>query len=128
MCKDRVGKKRKKMINLLTNLYQQGIELFSASKTLDDFTRFSTATNTQWTLNYRIIRDVLDISNSSPFPFPEISSSTPTLLNRLLYNCKSDVSNIFLHYLSTENQYFFYTIYTHSGQMEQRKKVLEVQI
>lgn len=116
------------MINLLTNLYQQGIELFSASKALDDFTRFSTATNTQWTLNYRIIRDVLDISNSSPFPFPEISSSTPTLLNRLLYNCKSDVSNIFLNYLSTENQYFFYTIYSYSGQMEQRKKVLEVQI
>ncbi|VDI61184.1 Hypothetical predicted protein [Mytilus galloprovincialis] len=52
-------KQKYTMTVLLANLYDQGIQCFSVSETLCDYTRFSTTFNKQLNINSRLVHEVL---------------------------------------------------------------------
>ncbi|XP_071162546.1 uncharacterized protein [Mytilus edulis] len=96
---------KKKLTSLLTNLYQQGIECFSASKTLHDFNNCSTKFDKPLNTNSRLIHDILKIPCSCQFISTE--KSIPKLLNCMLYHSKTELCRaIFLYHLARAHQFY----------------------
>ncbi|XP_071160869.1 cyclic GMP-AMP synthase-like receptor 2 [Mytilus edulis] len=111
--------KKKSLSNLLRNLYQQGIQCFSASETLHGYARLSTTTTSQFNITSKLIHDVLEICNDCPASFDETSISI--CLNRLLHYCKTDLSKVFLYYLSKAHQHKPQIQHTHNSQSNKQQ-------
>lgn len=91
------------MTNLLKNLYQQGIQCFTVSETLCDYSRFPTEMNKQLKIRTRLVDNVLNISCICP-----LSLDTVTIhkqLYSLFHRSKTDLSkSIFIYFFSRVHQ------------------------
>lgn len=98
--------KMKKLSNLLKTLYQQGIQCFSVSESLHDYTVFQkkTCITKQSDINTRLFHDVFQIFCSCRAQFKGIGVNS--LMKSLLRHSQSSLSHdIFLYIMSRAFQY-----------------------